>query len=140
MCIVQEWRLYFPQFHGAPALKPAGFQSQMGLCLLIPDPQAGESDVELRTFTPAGDPLQYNYCPVCGSPTQYVSFVVVLVVKNVPATAGRRKRRRCDPWVRKTPWRRAWQPTAVFLPGESHGQRSLAGCSPSGSIRRVEHD
>ena len=33
----------------------------------------------------------------------------------------------CDPWVRKIPWRRAWQPTPAFLPGESHGQRSLAG-------------
>ena len=32
-----------------------------------------------------------------------------------------------DPWVRNIPWRRAWQPTPVFLPGESHGQRSLAG-------------
>jgi len=30
------------------------------------------------------------------------------------------------------PWRRAWQPTPVFLPEESHGQRSLAGCSPWG--------
>ena len=30
------------------------------------------------------------------------------------------------------PWRRAWQPTPVFLPGESHGQRSLAGYSPWG--------
>ena len=30
-------------------------------------------------------------------------------------------------WVRKTPWRRAWQPTPVVLPGESHGWRSLAG-------------
>jgi len=37
-----------------------------------------------------------------------------------------------DPWVRKTPWRRKWQPTPVFLPGESHGQRSLAGYSPWG--------
>ena len=37
-----------------------------------------------------------------------------------------------DPWVRKIPWRRAWQPTPVFLPGESHGQRSLGGCSPWG--------
>ena len=36
------------------------------------------------------------------------------------------------PWVRKIPWRRAWQPTPVFLPGESHGQRSLAGSSPCG--------
>ena len=35
--------------------------------------------------------------------------------------------------VRKIPWRRAWQPSPVFLPGESHGQRSLAGCSPWGS-------
>ena len=32
-----------------------------------------------------------------------------------------------DPWVRKIPWRRAWQPTSASLPGESHGQRSLAG-------------
>ena len=35
-----------------------------------------------------------------------------------------------DPWVGKIPWRRAWQPTPVFLPGESHGQRSLVGYSP----------
>ena len=34
-----------------------------------------------------------------------------------------------DSWVRKMPWRRKWQPTPVFLPGESHGQRSLAGYS-----------
>ena len=37
-----------------------------------------------------------------------------------------------DPWVGKIPWRRAWQPTPVFLPGESHGQRSLVGYSPWG--------
>ena len=36
-----------------------------------------------------------------------------------------------DPWVGKIPWRREWQPDLVFLPGESHGQRSLAGCSPA---------
>ena len=36
------------------------------------------------------------------------------------------------PLSQKAPLRRAWQPTAVFLPGESHGQRSLAGCSPWG--------
>ena len=35
-----------------------------------------------------------------------------------------------DPWVRKIPWRRAWQPTPVFLPGEFHRQRSLVGYSP----------
>ena len=37
-----------------------------------------------------------------------------------------------DPWVGKIPWRRAWQPTVVFLPGESHGQRSLVGYRPWG--------
>ena len=35
-------------------------------------------------------------------------------------------------WVGKTPWRREWQPTPVFLPGESHGRRSLMGCGPKG--------
>ena len=42
--------------------------------------------------------------------------------------------KRCgfDSCLGKSPWRRAWQPTPVFLPGESHGQRSLAGYSPRG--------
>ena len=35
-----------------------------------------------------------------------------------------------DPWVWKTPWRKKWQPIPVFLPGKSHGWRSLAGYSP----------
>ena len=37
-----------------------------------------------------------------------------------------------DPWVGKIPWKRKWQPTPVFLPGESHGWRSLVGYSPRG--------
>ena len=56
---------------------------------------------------------------------------VALVVKNLPANA-RDMRHRFDPWVGKIPWRRAWQPTLVFLPGEFHGQRSLSGYRPSG--------
>ena len=55
---------------------------------------------------------------------------VALVVKNPSANAGRYKRCWFHPWVRKIPWRRKWQPTLVFLPGESRGQRSLAGYSP----------
>ena len=42
-----------------------------------------------------------------------------VVVKNLPANAG--DRQRFSSWIRKIPWRRAWQPTPVFLPGESHG-------------------
>ena len=47
------------------------------------------------------------------------------------------RHQRCgfDPWVRKIPWRRAWLPTPVLSPGESHGQRSLAG-----RLQRVRHD
>ena len=43
-----------------------------------------------------------------------------------------RRSHRFDPWVGKIPWRRAWQPTPVFLPRESYGQRSLTGYSPWG--------
>ena len=56
-----------------------------------------------------------------------LSTKVALVVKNLPANAG-------DvgsiPRSGKVPWRRAWQPTWVFLPGESHGQRRLVGYNP----------
>ena len=48
-------------------------------------------------------------------------------------------RHRLDPWVGKIPWRRKWQPTPVFLPGKSHGQRRLAVYSPWGH-KRVRHD
>ena len=50
-----------------------------------------------------------------------------------PASQCRRHERpRFGPWVRQIPWRRACQLTSVFLPGESHGQRILAGYSPWG--------
>ena len=55
---------------------------------------------------------------------------LVLVVKNLPANAGDARDCEFDPWVRKISWKRKWQPTPVFLPGKSHGQRSLAGYRP----------
>ena len=42
------------------------------------------------------------------------------------------RRPQFNPWAGKIPWRRAWQPTPVFLPGDSHAQRSLGGYSPWG--------
>ena len=60
-----------------------------------------------------GCPLQYSW-----------ASLVAQTVKNLPAMR--------ETWVQKIPWQRAWQPTAVFLPGEFHGQRSLAGYSPWG--------
>ena len=47
-----------------------------------------------------------------------------------PACQCRRNESPVRSWVSKIPWRRAWQPTPVFLPGESHGQRSLARYNP----------
>ena len=55
---------------------------------------------------------------------------VVLVVKKLPANAGIIRDTEFSPWAGKIPWRRAWEPTPVFLPGEFHGQRNLAGYSP----------
>ena len=49
------------------------------------------------------------------------------MVKNSPSNAGDTV---FDPWVRKVPWRRKWQPTPIFLPGKSYGQRSVMGYSP----------
>ena len=59
---------------------------------------------------------------------------VVLVVKNLPASVGKRKRCKFDPWVRKIPWKRAWQSTPVVLLGESHGQSSLVSHDPVGHM------
>ena len=66
------------------------------------------------------------------------SCVCVLLLLGFPGGASgkelacrcrRCKRREFNPWVWKIPWRRARQPTPVFLPGEAHGQRSLVGYS-----------
>ena len=51
-------------------------------------------------------------------------------LKEPTCQCRKRKRHEFDPWVRKILWRRVWQPTAVFLPGEFHEQKSLAGYSP----------
>ena len=73
-------------------------------------------------------------------------FLASVIVSNSRWAIGKEpacqccRPKRCgfDPWVGKILWRRTWQPTPVFLPAESHGQRNLAGYSPWGS--RVRHD
>ena len=69
---------------------------------------------------------------VCLSPYHY--FPGDSVVKN----CLQYRRHRFDPRVKKISWRKKWQPTPVFLPEKSHGQRSQAGCNPWG--RRVRHN
>ena len=55
-------------------------------------------------------------------------------INSKEAACQCRRCKRCgfDPWVGKIPWRKAWQLTLIFLPGESHEQRSPAGYSPWG--------
>ena len=75
-------------------------------------PESGRSPGER-----IGYPLQYSW-----------TSLVAQLVKNplqcrIPGF---------DPWIGKIPWRRAWGPSPVFLPGESHAQRSSAGYNPRG--------
>ena len=60
--------------------------------------------------------------------------------KQTPCQCRRHKGRRFDPRVGRVPWRRRWQPTPVFLCGESHGWRILAGCIQSIGLQREGHD
>ena len=62
------------------------------------------------------------------------------VVKNLPATLETQGPG-FNPWVGKIPWRREWQPTPVFLPGKSHGQRSLMDYNPwdHKNLDTIEH-
>ena len=58
----------------------------------------------------------------------HVSFSTLVNGSDGKASAHNEGRLGFDPWVGKIPWRRKWQPTPVFFPGESQGQRSLVGC------------
>ena len=60
----------------------------------------------------------------------HLASQVALAVKKPACQCRRCKRCRFNPWVKEISWRRKWQSTPVLLPGESHGQRSLAGYSP----------
>ena len=91
-----------------------------------------------------------DYCPwiLHGGEMLYTLMCVCITIHIPPTTmrgfpggasgeesacqCRRPKRRGFDPWVGKIPWRRKWQPTPVFVPGESQGQRSLARYSPQG--------
>ena len=81
---------------------------------------------------------EISVCKKCHKVLYFWAFQLTPVIKNLPLNAGRRKKHRFDLWVRKSPWRRAWQPAPVLLLGECHGQRSLAGFSSE--LHRVGHD
>ena len=72
VCTLQEWSLCFPQSYGGPIIKfhwPSKSDS-LGILSTFADPQDGEPDLGLRTFTTVRELLWY-YSPVCGSPDRY---------------------------------------------------------------------
>ena len=66
---------------------------------------------------------------------KHITFLLIYFLgfpggKEPACQFRKHRKRRFSPRVRKMPWRRAWQPTPLFLSGESHRQKSLVGCSP----------
>ena len=88
----------------------------------LPNPRIEPRSPALRVDSLLSEPKLYKIRGFPGSTSG----------KESACQCRRHKRFGFDPWVGKIPWRRAWEPTPVFLPGESHGQGSLAGYSPWG--------
>ena len=83
--------------------------------------------------------LQFPFLPTDFKyPSAFTGFSGGTVVKNPPANAGECKRLGFHPWVRKIPWSRKWQPTPVFLPGESMDRG--AWWVIVHRVQRVRHD
>ena len=83
-------------------------------------PRVTVGGTERFALWPSGFPALHVSGPLCGTPIFRMSPSAPLVFKFSFHRFG------------KTPWRRAWVPTPVFLPGEFRGQRSVVGYSPKG--------
>ena len=90
-------------------------------------------------FLPQGPLHKWSLCLMCLGKSCFLrnSSLILTLADGASGKEPACQCRGCkscgfSPWVRKIPWRRTWQLTPVFLPGESHGQRSLEGCSPRG--------
>ena len=92
------------------------------ILLLLPTPRFLLQALQL------GVCLFLSLCIFC--PEQIYGFPGGSSGKESVCKCRRHKRCQLDPWVGKIPWSRKWQPTPVFLPRKSNGQRSLAGYSP----------
>ena len=113
---------------------------------------SGEFTDESRTFMTEKGREKENYAQsnqvsvalnsLLSLPAQVIILVITTTYPRGFPGGSDGKEASCNagsnPWVRKIPWRRAWQPTLVSLTGEFHRQRSLAGYSPQGH-KRVGH-
>ena len=103
--------------------------------VLPPPPQSYPLNPHKSQHLLPGDPLTW---PLCDDRQDDQGGLVYSLSKCLGFAPGSARiclqcrRLRFDPWVRKIPWRRKWKPSPVFLPGQSHGQRSLVGYNPWG--------
>ena len=128
----QVWVLSFPLTH--KKTEALGSYRPRPECLPTRTAVGQGASVQKRAFFhtwPVELPFnQHQLCALYCSGTIIFPFIITwLRWQRICLGRGRPE---FDPWVGKIPWRRAWQPTPVFLPRESHGQRSLVGYSPRG--------
>ena len=122
--------------HGFPvslgySISPGGFMELpwgvKTMSLLLSIHAAISWDFQNADLWPSGT----KPCTCCWT-NPYLGFPDGTSGKESPSQYRRCKRWGLNPRARKIPWRRKWKPTPEFLPGESHGQRSLEGYSPEG--------
>ena len=110
------------------------FIAAQGNAMTLPSSAQFPPFCEVFMHPPSQKPFLFSPVLLCFMFLTWGAFLVAQMVKNLLHCG----KPRFDPWVGKIPWRREWLPTPVFLPGESHGQRSLASYTPWG--RRVRWD
>ena len=114
--------------------------SQVGLCdLMACSTQCPPVLHHLPEFAQVhvSDAVQLHSPQFISNLSRFFVLTIVSVQRKVRKW-GHETHCRFDPWVRKMPWRRKWQPTPVFLPGKFHRQKSLVGYSTG--LQRVGHD
>ena len=119
-----SFRFFNQSCSGFPAL----FACLLLWDLLAPLPSSGWLLILLACSLRVTSNEDFWLFHICSTCTLGASRVAL--VGKEPSCQCRRQEMLFDPRVEKIPWRRTWQPTPVFLPRESHGQRSLAGYSP----------
>ena len=118
----QKLKTELPYDSAIPLLSIWGRKWQL-TSVFLPGKSHGQRRACWATHAPRG----HRESDTTWQPNQSASLVTQLV-GNLPACRSPR----FIPWARRIPWRREWQPTPVFLPGEFHTQRSLVGYSPWG--------
>ena len=106
---------------------------------------------DLHSFNLVFGVLLMSFCDSGGYQTDFSGIkmlhLVVIIFhrwssgEESACQCKRHRKCRFNPWIGKIPWSRKWQPTPVFLPGTSHGQKNLAGYRPWGrkELDMTEH-